>query len=96
MGLPETNDEFFVCPHCGATVQIDATFCRECGSDDQTGWSEDAERTQFDCGNEFDYDEFIEREFPDSNPMSTGESVKKNAVILIVILTCISLLYLLF
>ena len=32
--------DYFVCPHCGAQVDIDATACPECGSDDETGWSE--------------------------------------------------------
>jgi hypothetical protein len=32
---------YFTCPHCGNTVDIEATVCPECGSDDQTGWSED-------------------------------------------------------
>lgn len=32
----------FTCPHCGASVPPDATACPECGSDDQTGWSEQA------------------------------------------------------
>jgi len=34
------NDDF-VCPHCGAELPARAKFCPECGSDDQTGWSED-------------------------------------------------------
>lgn len=35
--------ELFVCPHCGADVPRTATACPECGSDDQTGWSDEAE-----------------------------------------------------
>ena len=31
----------FVCPNCGADVPVGAAACRECGSDDSTGWSED-------------------------------------------------------
>jgi len=33
----------FPCPHCGATVAVGALACAECGSDAQSGWSEDAE-----------------------------------------------------
>jgi uncharacterized membrane protein YvbJ len=33
----------FTCPHCGASVPPDATACPECGSDSQTGWSEQAD-----------------------------------------------------
>lgn len=34
------NDDF-VCPHCGAELRAGAKFCPECGSDENTGWSED-------------------------------------------------------
>lgn len=31
----------FICPICGTEVNLDAVVCPECGSDDETGWSED-------------------------------------------------------
>jgi hypothetical protein len=31
----------FICPICGTEVDLDAVVCPECGSDDETGWSED-------------------------------------------------------
>jgi hypothetical protein len=34
---------YFTCPHCGADVPFDAPVCPECGSDEETGWSQDAE-----------------------------------------------------
>jgi hypothetical protein len=34
-------DDYFVCPNCGAEVSLKAKVCRECGSDENTGWSED-------------------------------------------------------
>ena len=33
--------DYFICPHCGAKVDYDAPACPECGSDDETGWSEE-------------------------------------------------------
>lgn len=30
--------ELFECPNCGADVPVGAKACRECGSDDSTGW----------------------------------------------------------
>lgn len=33
--------DYFICPHCGTKVDINASVCPECGSDDETGWSED-------------------------------------------------------
>lgn len=34
--------DYFSCPICGARVRIGARACPECGSDEQTGWSEAA------------------------------------------------------
>lgn len=34
-------DDYFVCPNCGAAVPLKAKACPECGSDENTGWSED-------------------------------------------------------
>ncbi len=34
-------DDYFVCPNCGAEVPLKAKACQECGSDENTGWSED-------------------------------------------------------
>jgi hypothetical protein len=31
----------FICPVCGTEVDVNAVVCPECGSDDETGWSED-------------------------------------------------------
>ncbi len=33
--------DYFDCPNCGAEVQIKAKSCPDCGSDENTGWSED-------------------------------------------------------
>lgn len=32
--------DWFTCPVCGARVNVGAAACRECGSDETTGWSE--------------------------------------------------------
>lgn len=36
-------NRYFTCPHCGAQVPLDALACPECGSDNETGWSEEAD-----------------------------------------------------
>jgi len=33
--------DYFDCPNCGAEVPIKAKSCPDCGSDENTGWSED-------------------------------------------------------
>lgn len=39
--MTRSRAEDFVCPHCGADLPGGAKFCPECGSDENTGWSED-------------------------------------------------------
>ncbi|SHK33413.1 zinc ribbon domain-containing protein [Fibrobacter sp. UWEL] len=54
------NSVTMLCPHCGAEIKPDATFCRHCGSDKNTGWKDGAEF----AGEELpDYEEIIENEF---------------------------------
>lgn len=52
------------CPICGADVPRNARACPECGADESTGWSEEAETHHLDLPDDnFDYDEFTKREF---------------------------------
>jgi ssDNA-binding Zn-finger/Zn-ribbon topoisomerase 1 len=54
-----------VCPVCNEEVPRGALACPECGADHNSGWREDAD---FYDGlnlpdNDFDYDDFVQREF---------------------------------
>ncbi len=52
------------CPNCGADVPPNARACPACGSDEQTGWSEQACEDALGLPDEsFDYEEFTRREF---------------------------------
>jgi uncharacterized membrane protein YvbJ len=52
------------CPNCGAELEPNAKVCPECGSDERTGWSEDAKSDGLDLPDEtFDYQKFLQREF---------------------------------
>jgi len=67
MTPPET------CPNCGGEVPRDAKACPECGSDEQTGWSEEAHASGLDLPEEkFDYDDFVKREFGKEGPVPRG------------------------
>ena len=62
-----------VCPNCGADVPPNAKACPACGSDDQTGWSDDARAAGLDLPEaEFDYEDFVKREFGDPSPARPG------------------------
>lgn len=50
-----------------------ARACPECGADEQTGWSEAARTDGLDLPDEnFDYDDFVKREFDDTSPVPRG------------------------
>src|SRR4051812_15739322 len=54
------------CPVCGEEVPRNALACPECGADHESGWREEAGSIDVvgSAGDdEFDYDEFAEREF---------------------------------
>lgn len=62
-----------ICPNCGAPVPPNAKACPECGSDEQTGWSDEAKSEGLDLPEErFDYDDFVKREFEKEGPVPRG------------------------
>lgn len=65
-------DDPFICPNCGADVPAKAKACPECGSDEKTGWSENTiyDGTGIEDPDEFDYDDFVRREFGKGAPRS--------------------------
>ncbi len=62
-----------ICPHCGAEVPPNAKACPECGADEETGWSEEACYSSLDLPDEdFDYGDFVKREFGKQKPIPHG------------------------
>jgi predicted nucleic acid-binding Zn ribbon protein len=58
-----------ICPVCGEAVPDGASACPGCGADERTGWSDEARYEQLGLPDaEFDYDEFVEREFHGKEP----------------------------
>lgn len=52
------------CPACGEWVPRGAAACDDCGACEKSGWSGDTHADGLDLpDNEFDYDDFIAREF---------------------------------
>jgi hypothetical protein len=93
--------DYFVCPHCGADVPVGAKACRECGSDDETGWSEHAEvwgagiPAGYGDEDDFDYDEFVARELPEHRSRTArGELARWGGIAFVVVLVLSLLWYL--
>ena len=64
-----------ICPHCGADVPPHAKACPACGSDESTGWSEEAAADALDLPREdFDYEDFVQREFGQKRRVPRGIS----------------------
>lgn len=62
-----------ICPNCGASVPRNAKACPECGADEHTGWSEEARNAGLDLPDEdFDYQDFVQREFGKGKPVPHG------------------------
>jgi hypothetical protein len=53
----------FPCPNCGGIVPINATACPDCGSDENTGWSDKTYLDGLGLYDDEDYRETLHREF---------------------------------
>jgi len=61
------------CPHCGADVPPRVKACPECGADESTGWSDQARNDDLGLpAEDFDYQEFVRREFGGKSPVPHG------------------------
>ncbi len=59
------------CPNCDVDVPRGARACPECGSDENTGWSDQSAHAGPD-DDSFDYERFIEREFGSNGATPSG------------------------
>lgn len=81
-----------ICPNCGARVPRQAKACPECGSCEDTGWSESVGSEGLDLPDEeFDYDEFVSREFGSKKSLPRGLSVFW-WIVAVIVLACFLLL----
>ena len=79
----------FECPHCGADVPNGAPACPVCGSDENTGWSEQAEiEPVF-----YDYDDELELEYEEPEGSGSFSSPwLRLALVVIAVLTASALI----
>lgn len=89
----------FTCSHCGAKVAAPALACPECGSDAQTGWSEDAAAwageppAGYDEDDEFDYEETLRNEGLAEDGRPSRETLRRRrlAAVSLLLVVCIVL-----
>jgi hypothetical protein len=90
-------EETVPCPHCGEPIAQRATFCRACGASEDSGWDGAGEGpldVGYDTDDEFDYDDFVRREFPDrSAGGSWGFSRPLLITVMILVLCAMLLVY---
>lgn len=90
MPVLDHDDE---CPFCGATLRANAAVCRNCGASDEYGWDSVENNVEGlgvdyidDAEDDFDYDDFVAREFPEHaegrQHSSSGPSMAVRLVIL--------------
>lgn len=88
-----TRRQSFPCPHCGEPVSVGAGFCRACGSDEQTGWSESAEGASEGGWSEerddFDYDEYLREEFPEHVTAPSRRARLTRVILWLTVIGCI-------
>ncbi|HUI93796.1 MAG TPA: hypothetical protein VLX68_16255 [Chitinivibrionales bacterium] len=79
------TNQTFLCPNCGGEVRKGAAACPHCGSDERTGWNDRTYLDGIDLGDDVDYDELVENEFP-SSPGKKKTKVSWVAVVAAILL----------
>lgn len=64
-----------------------ASFCRHCGASEDSGWSAEREEHSYD-EDDFDYNEFLENEFPDQVVQRKPDFKK---FVIVVLLVCFAI-----
>ena len=95
-------DRQFTCPHCGEPVDAEATFCRACGASEDAGWDhegvwyDEQSPATYESEDDFDYEAFIDREFPTTEFSEASGNFQNRQWIWLVFLLCLALLLTMF
>ena len=63
----------YECPHCGELIEENASFCRHCGSDEETGWNPDADYLSLELPEEDD-----DEPDPEPHPLAPSSQRHRN------------------
>jgi len=90
--VDSSHSQTFDCPHCGEEVSLDARRCHVCGASDESGWEETDGHDAlggYGSDDEFDYDDFIAREFgtDGKRPRAETRDLQFRLVILAVVIS---------
>jgi ribosomal protein L40E len=86
----DREQESFVCPNCGADVPENADFCRACGASTDSGWEEHDWADGEEDEDDFDYDDYLRREFPEDAEPDTRPKPRQALTIAIILLLCLA------
>ena len=81
----------FVCPNCGGVVPAKAKACPHCGSDENTGWSDETYLDGLGLYDEEDYRETLRKEFGHGGQKPGGKQILMAFTALVVVIVFIML-----
>lgn len=89
--MPSTEpNDWSPCPHCGSDLPSNASVCRECGfSNDYVDSGDDYDPHDAD---DFDYDDFVAREFPQHREPTSPASQRTMWMRLVILAIVVSFL----
>lgn len=81
---------------------MEATFCRACGASEDAGWDDEGvwydeqSPTTYESEDDFDYEAFVDREFPTREFSKASDNFQNRKWIWLVLLICLALLLTMF
>lgn len=70
------SPDFFHCNNCGGEVNLKAKVCPHCGADDETAWKDGINAYVLEETEDFDYDEYVQRNNPNSQGLPKPKGTK--------------------
>jgi RNA polymerase subunit RPABC4/transcription elongation factor Spt4 len=77
---------FFICPNCGAEIPVKSKSCPQCGSDDQTGWSEFTYMDTISTPDENEYLDILNNEFSENKSSNKSWVVTTGILLLLLVI----------